>query len=200
MRVLIVPGLNGSGPDHWQTHWEHKYGYERVQQRDWEKPDVAEWVKTLNATIVKRPERVVIVAHSLGCLAVTHWVRTYPENAGRVQCAMLVTPPDVLSSEPLRHFALQEPLKLPFPSLLVGSENDPYMTPEKAQDLARLLGSRFVNAGQVGHINVDSGHGPWPQGETWLQELILKNFKKEIKHNGRFRNGVSMSMGTPLRN
>jgi predicted alpha/beta hydrolase family esterase len=44
MRTLIVPGLNGSGPGHWQTLWEEKYGYKRVEQRDWEKPDLLEWI------------------------------------------------------------------------------------------------------------------------------------------------------------
>ena len=179
MRILIVPGLNGSGPGHWQTLWEEKYGGERVNQRDWENPDLAEWIGTLNATVTARAERAVIIAHSLGCLTVAHWAHSYPENTGQIQCALLVAPPDLESSsyipETLRRFAMHE--VIPFPSILVGSENDHYMTLAFVRRLAEHWGSRFVNAGAVGHINLDSGHGPWPQGETLLTDLI-KAFAK----------------------
>jgi predicted alpha/beta hydrolase family esterase len=70
IRILIVPGLNGSGPGHWQTLWEEKYGCGRVEQRDWENPDIAEWVGTLNAAITAGAGRTIIVAHSLGCLGI----------------------------------------------------------------------------------------------------------------------------------
>jgi hypothetical protein len=174
VRVLIVPGLNGSGPDHWQTFWERKYGYERVHQRDWENPDLAEWLNTLNTAITAGKDRSVIVAHSLGCLAVAHWARTFPENTGQIKCALLVAPPDVDSSpfipEELHRFASYS--KLPFPSVLVGSENDHYMTLDSVRWLADLWGSCFVNVGARGHINPDSGHGPWPEGEALLQDLL----------------------------
>lgn len=187
MRVLIVPGLNGSGPEHWQTLWEVKYGAERVCQRDWANPDVAEWTKTLDDVITARPEKTVIVAHSLGSLTVALWTRSYPQNTGLVQCAVLVAPPDVVSTpglpESMRLFAPQEPLLLPFPSILVGSENDPYMSPAGAGNLAHLFGSRFINAGFVGHINTESGHGPWPEGEKLLWELI-DEFDSEISPHG----------------
>jgi len=176
MRILIVPGLNGSGPDHWQTLWEKKYGGERVRQRDWANPDVAEWVQALDATLAGYAEQSVIVAHSLGCLTVAQWTRNYPANTARVSCALLVAPPDVESCpnipESMRKFALQRPILLPFPSVLVSSENDPYMTAAAARELALLLGCRFVNAGAVGHINTDSNHGPWPEGEALLRDLI----------------------------
>lgn len=174
MKILIVPGLNGSGPEHWQTLWEKKFGYDRVRQRDWENPDIAEWVQTLDGIIAAYPERVIIVAHSLGCLAVAQWAEIHPENTGRVLSALLVAPTDVEASADIpafmRRFASHA--ALPFPSILVGSENDPHMTSAAAQRLARLWKSRFVNAGTVGHINLDSGHGPWPEGEALLQDLI----------------------------
>ena len=174
MRILIVPGLNGSGPGHWQTLWEEKYGYERVEQRDWENPELVEWVSTLNAVITANSERTILVAHSLGCLTVAHWAHAYPENNGQIQCSLLVAPPDVESSsyipETLRRFAAHN--VIPCPSVLVGSENDHYMTLASVRRLADHWGSRFVNAGAVSHINLDSGHGPWPQGEMLLTELI----------------------------
>ena len=173
-RGLIIPGLNGSGPGHWQTLWEEKFAFERVEQSDWEHPDLALWVETLNRQIIAGADSVILIAHSLGCLTVAHWTKAYPENTRRISFALLVAPPDVERSpyipEALCRFAAHEPL--PFPSLLVGSENDPYMTLEAAQTLARKWRSRFVNAGPVGHVNLDSGHGPWPQGELWLKKLI----------------------------
>ena len=173
-RVLIVPGLNGSGPGHWQTLWEEKYNFERVEQRDWTKPDLVEWVKVLNSVITSGSERAVLVAHSLGCFLVGHWAHAYPEYTGRVRSALLVAPPDVERSphipESLNRFAVHAPL--PFPSILVGSENDHYVTLESARRLAADWGSRFVNAGDAGHINPDSGHGPWPAGEPLLLDII----------------------------
>jgi predicted alpha/beta hydrolase family esterase len=174
VRILIVPGLNGSGPDHWQTLWERQYGYERVHQRNWENPDLAEWLNTMNTAIMASRDRAVLVAHSLGCLTAAHWAKTFPENMVRIQCALLVAPPDVESSpyipEALHRFASYA--TLPFPSVLVGSENDHYMTLDSVRRLADLWGSRFVNAGACGHINPDSGHGPWPEGEALLQDLL----------------------------
>jgi predicted alpha/beta hydrolase family esterase len=174
MRTLIVPGLNGSGLGHWQTLWAEKYCFERVEQRNWEKPDLDEWVSALNAVVSVCQERTILVAHSLGCLTVAHWAQAYPKNADQIWCALLVTPPNVERSvyvpEELRRFATQE--LIPFPSVLVGSENDPYMTLESARKLAICWGSSFINAGKAGHINLDSGHGQWPEGEALLWNLI----------------------------
>jgi predicted alpha/beta hydrolase family esterase len=174
MRILVVPGLNGSGPGHWQTLWEEKYGGERVNQRDWENPDLVEWVSTLSTVITARSERTILVAHSLGCLVVAHWAQAHLEKTSQIQCALMVAPPDVESSphipEELRRFTTHK--VIPFPSVLVGSESDHYMTLESARRLAGYWNSCFVNAGAVGHINPDSGHGPWLQGEILLTDLI----------------------------
>ncbi|MDA8126267.1 MAG: alpha/beta hydrolase [Deltaproteobacteria bacterium] len=175
MRGLMVPGLNGSGPEHWQTLWEKKYAFERVEQRDWDRPAVEDWVRTLDAAITRQADKAVLIAHSLGCCTAVRWVERFPAHRDRVLALFLVAPPDIATSQAIpasaQGFALEDPQALPFPSLLVGSENDPYMDLEKARALATALESRFVNAGPAGHINVDSGHGPWPKGESWLREL-----------------------------
>jgi len=172
---LIVPGLNNSGPVHWQTLWECRYGFQRVEQRDWGNPDVVLWTETLDAAIRVHPDKAVIIAHSLGCWALIHWATLYEDSKDRVQAALLVAPPDMVSSAALPKSALEftchQNRKLPFPSIVVGSENDPHMTLNEAQALAHAMGSSFVNAGFAGHINVDSGHGLWPQGEKLLQML-----------------------------
>jgi uncharacterized protein len=175
LRGLIVPGLNGSGPAHWQTLWERQYQFERVEQRHWENPDVVAWTEALDAAICTRPDKVVLVAHSLGCWTVIHWAALHADRKNKVQSALLVAPPDVALSDILpksvMDFAPHQKNKLPFPSILVGSENDPYMTLERVRELASTTGSYFVNAGFVGHINIDSGHGPWLQGESLLQNM-----------------------------
>jgi uncharacterized protein len=176
MTILIVPGLNGSGPGHWQTLWEHQYRFKRVEQRDWENPDAVVWVETLDAAIREQSEKVIIIAHSLGCWATIRWAASVADSKDRVQSALLVAPPDIESSALLPksafEFGYRQKGSLPFPSILVGSENDPHMLLDRARELAVSTGSCFVNAGFVGHINIDSGHGPWLQGEELLQNLI----------------------------
>lgn len=73
-RVLIVPGWNGSGPDHWQSDWQRRHPeYQRVEQRDWYNVSVQEWVSALHNTVVSRDESAVLAAHSLGCLTIAWW-------------------------------------------------------------------------------------------------------------------------------
>ena len=171
-----MPGLHGSGPTHWQTLWEHQYRLERVEQGDWNNPDVVAWSETLDSAIRAQPGKVVIIAHSLGCWTVIHWAVLHLDSSDRVQSALLVAPPELVSGAALPKSALDfsgsRRKKLPFPSILVGSENDPYMSLSGAQALAGSMGSRFINAGCVGHINIGSGHGHWPEGEKLMQYLI----------------------------
>ena len=61
--------------------------------------------------------------------------------------------------------------RLSFPSIVVASETDPYVSIDRAEEFSRSWGSRFVNLGPAGHINVASGHGPWDQGLLLLEEL-----------------------------
>jgi uncharacterized protein len=175
MRVLIVPGWNGSGPGHWQTIWERKNRYERLSQRDWQNPELEEWTASLGAAISARAGDVVLVAHSVGCLTVDHWAALYPRSASQVTGALLVAPPDVGSRpgcpQPMRRFAARDSALL-FPSVVVASQNDPNGKLRFAEETARGWGSRLVNAGHAGHINVASGHGPWPEGERLLRSLI----------------------------
>ena len=53
---------------------------------------------------------------------------------------------------------------LPFPSILIASCTDPYCAYDKAEDIAYSWGSAIVDAGILGHVNTESGHGPWPEG------------------------------------
>jgi predicted alpha/beta hydrolase family esterase len=175
-KVLIVPGWCGSGPTHWQTIWEQNHpDYVRVNQKDWRSVHRADWVETLDRAVGSISGNVVLVAHSLGCLAVAWWAGAQSGSSRKVRGAMLVAPPD-LNSAPgtlpaLASFTPTPLARLPFASLLVASENDPYASIEAAAGFAREWGSEFVNVGAEGHINADSGHGPWPLGQLYFERF-----------------------------
>lgn len=157
--TLIVPGLNGSGPDHWQSWWEAMdLDSRRVEQHAWHIAELPRWSRRVAEALARAPAPVWIVAHSFGCLASVHASLEHP---GQVAGALLVAPADpdrfgVVDQLP------HEPL--PFPTALVASSNDPWMSFPKAAYWARCWGSRLINAGWAGHINVESGHGPWLGG------------------------------------
>ena len=170
--MLILPGLGNSGPQHWQTLWEKEHGFTRVEQRDWERPRYEDWAANLEHAVEASGRDTVLVAHSLACLLVARWAR---ETKLRIKGALLVAPPDpdeITFPEDATGFAPIAPEPLPFPAIVVASTDDPYCDIAFARDCARIWGARFVDAGAAGHINTDSGHGPWPAGLALLQSLV----------------------------
>jgi predicted alpha/beta hydrolase family esterase len=169
-RILIVPGWRNSEPGHWQSLWEARLpGARRVAQGDWLFPRRQDWVQRLaDEVLSSRAQRVVIVAHSLGCITTAHLP---PEAAARVSAALLVAPADPERRAQLADFAPVPSHRLPYRSLLVGSSNDPYCPVRLAGAYARAWGSDFVRLPHAGHINVESGHGDWPLGLALLQSL-----------------------------
>lgn len=174
--VLVIPGWNGSGDGHWQTLWEEKYGFRRVEQQNWSRPWRKEWIAQIDADLNRVTSPIVLVAHSLGCLAVAHWAATAGKKSDVVDGAFLVAPPWLTESEncpaQLTDFLPMPLQRLPFPSLFVASEDDHYLPIETAAHLASAWGSEFVNIGRQGHINIASGHGAWPTGERLLGEFV----------------------------
>ena len=171
--VLIVPGWGDSGPQHWQTLWERAHPeFRRVVQRDWQYPIRTAWVETLTHAIRAAGRPVVLVAHSLGCHAIAHCASA---GALPIQSALLVAPPDVDDPDfppVIEGFAPIPRTRLAFPSIVVGSRNDPFTDFERCRGVAEAWGSRFVDAGNSGHLNADAGFGPWPLGESLLAELL----------------------------
>ncbi|MGP9822693.1 RBBP9/YdeN family alpha/beta hydrolase [Salinarimonas sp. NSM] len=163
--ILIVPGLDGSGPDHWQARWAAKLRTARiVEQDDWSAPDLACWPARLAEAVAQATRPVVLVAHSFG----THVVAAAAGDVvGRVAGAYLVAPPDLEDEsrmpEGLR--AMSVPAHpLPFASVLIASRTDPYCSFPRAEAIAAAWGAELTDAGESGHINSESGHGPWPEG------------------------------------
>ena len=172
-RFFIVPGLGSSGPTHWQTYFERQNpDFTRIEQREWDAPDRTEWVETLEQALAGEDlSQVVLIAHSLGCPTVAHWATTYGH---RIKGALLVAPADVeapqFASFPTTGFGPMPMQRLPFPSKIVTSTTDPWVSLARAQQFAEAWGSELVNIGDAGHINTASGHGDWPAGLALLQE------------------------------
>ena len=166
---VIVPGWRNSGAGHWQTLWADTLpGALRVEQADWDWPKRDAWVDRIVQTIRRAPGPVVLAAHSLGCIAVAH----LPADVlADVAGALLVAPADPNRRGPLADFAPVPHERLPFHSIVVASDNDPYCPVRLAGAYARGWGSDFVRVPGAGHINVASGYGHWPLGLALLQSL-----------------------------
>lgn len=172
-RVLILPGWQNSSPDHWQSRWERRYGYQRVAQHDWQRPLRGDWIARLEDVLLGCPEPAVLVAHSLGCLAVAAWA-AHSQNTHLVKAALLVAPPDTARADigqmlPGWVVPLQ---KLPFKTVVFASSNDPFCSIEQAQRLASAWGAMLTDIGARGHVNADSGLGDWLEAHTQLQQLV----------------------------
>lgn len=164
--ILMVPGLHGSGPMHWQSYWQRRYpAFGRVGQDQWDIADLSAWSTRLLAEVARCSQPAVLVAHSFGCLTTVHGNSL---AAGNIAGALLVAPAD---PEKFR-VADQVQESLSFPSIVIGSDNDPWMSAARARHWASIWGSEFVNAGALGHINADSALGEWPMGLDLLDGLI----------------------------
>jgi uncharacterized protein len=169
--LLLVPGYEGSGPDHWQHRMAGKLSTARIiEQPDWLFPSLSVAVGEIAQAVQAAQRPVVFIAHSAGTSLVAHAVPTLVQLGviGKVRGAFLVSAPSETSLAGLAQvdpaLALLPRNPLPFPSLLVASSNDPFATLEEAADLALAWGAQLVEAGEAGHINAASGHGPWPEG------------------------------------
>ncbi|MXN63776.1 alpha/beta fold hydrolase [Stappia sp. GBMRC 2046] len=172
--VLIVPGWQNSGPDHWQSRWMEKMSTSRrVEQDDWDDPVLADWVDRLVEEVEASTRPVVLVAHSLGVAVVVH---AAPRIARKVHGAFLVCCPDV--EDParvpikLRHFGPLPLDPLPFHAWQVASRTDPYCSFDRAEIFSRHWGTKLLDAGDAKHLNTESGQGPWPEGVLAFAHLM----------------------------
>jgi len=170
---FIIPGYGGSGPEHWQTYFEKSQtNFQRINQKDWDHPNIDEWAETVDKALEGYdPESVILVAHSLGCLTVAEWVKRYNR---KIKAALLVAPPDtdIINQNVQEKLFEETPTqRIPFPTTLVASTNDPWASIEKAEFYAQQWGSEFINIGAAGHINAQSGLGEWKQGLEILSKL-----------------------------
>ncbi len=171
VRLLVIPGLNDSGPAHWQTWLQGHFSQHavRVEQDDWASADLARWSQRIELAMARYPgSRWIAVAHSFGCLAL---LRHLARGGEGVRSALLVAPADPAK------FGVAGRLpqsRLTIPSVLLASETDPWMTFESASTWARVWGSQLVNLGDAGHINTEAGFGPLPPAKTLVEAMVQR--------------------------
>lgn len=185
--ILIVPGWQDSGPDHWQTRWEKNLKTaRRVIQHDWNNPQVDSWGDRIAKFARGATKPVVVVAHSLGVPTVVFAADKLKRSG--VIGAFLVAPADVEYAHfwpdtggerwPPKDghggYAQMPTNKLPFPAELIVANNDLYCSFARAEHLAAAWGARLKDAGETGHINVASGHGPWPEGLLQFGQFLAR--------------------------
>ena len=176
--ILIVPGYKGADADHWQSRWERNISSASiVPMGDWHKPVFEDWKRNLIEAVSKTTKPVILIGHSIGSQVIVHAAREFDRP---VAGAFLVAPPDVanpkIKPQHLLTFGPSPRDPLPFPSVTIASRNDNFCPFEVAEDMAAAWGSLFMDAGESGHINQESGHGPWPEGL-----MVFSRFLKQIK-------------------
>lgn len=172
--VLTLPGWQSSGPAHWQTLWEHAYGFRRVEQADWLWPRRGDWMARLDEVLLDAPSPAILVAHSLGCQLVAAW-SAHSRHTGRVRAALLVAPPDTERDDLAPQLHGWRPMarqRLAFAATVVASSDDPFCSLPRARGLAGDWGATLVQTGPHGHLNGDSGLADWPQGLLLLRALV----------------------------
>ena len=177
--MIIIPGINGSDDQHWQTLWQRRSPNtsKRIMPSSWDDPELEDWLRALDKALQGCGQPALLVAHSLGCLLVSFWAARNPSTT-LIRGAFLVAPADPASEAfPAAASSFKRPPLNPleFPSLVIASTNDPFASLEAAENFAARWGSDFVNIGPVGHINSDSKIGDWPTGQQ-----LLESFKAQL--------------------
>lgn len=177
IKLLLVPGIDGSDARHWQTEWERDLeDCYRVELGCWDDPIRNVWISRLDQAVHKAGGDVILIAHSLGCQAIAWWARLLGASAvPSVRGALLVAPPDVDQQDVdrrLDRFAPNPDVAFAFPALVVASRDDPYASIERSREIADQWGAAFLDAGDLGHINADSGIAEWEEGQALLSLLL----------------------------
>ena len=171
--TLILPGLAGSPEGHWQYLWaEDRPRARYVVQENWDYPDLARWKANLEAAL-EATDGAFLVAHSLGTILAANIVDS--PAVRKVRGALLVAPCDLDATDRIHpgliRFGTMPEGRLPFPSVLVASRDDPYMSFARAEHFAARWGSRLHDLGYAGHINLSSGYGRFRTGYRLFDEL-----------------------------
>ncbi|MFB4294673.1 RBBP9/YdeN family alpha/beta hydrolase [Nonomuraea sp. ATR24] len=178
---VVIPGIEGSDRQHWQTSWERQWGTSavRISPASWSAPNLDDWVKAVQKAYDyarRQDSRVVLVAHSLGCWAASTWLNSNPSSP--IGGAFLVAPPDphgpAFPRRAAATFMEVSARPLPCPALVVGSADDPYCTPQAGAGFARRWDAQWHLAGARGHLNSASGLGSWRDGRELLDSLTLQ--------------------------
>lgn len=181
--LLIVPGLRGHVPEHWQTLlYESVPGARAIAPMDEGGLRCAARVAAIDAALAASTGPVVLVAHSAGALMVVHWAaQASAEALAKVAGALLAAPPDLEADWPANYpqpavlkangWSPLPRARLPFPSIVAASSNDYLCGLDAARGMAADWGSELVELGEAGHLNPAAGFGPWPGALPLIQRL-----------------------------
>ena len=181
---LLLPGWENSNPDHWQSFWEHQWGYLRVEQADWNRPLRGDWQIALEDCLLHwyakheqanpgKAFQVVLIAHGLACHLVSTWAH-FSRHTSWVKAAWLVAPLDLTRADlPAALRTWRQPVleTLPFPSHVIFSDNDRFCDEKMALQMAEAWGSSHCK-GRAGHLNADSGLADWPSAHDAMIEFV----------------------------
>ena len=180
--TIFVAGYGNSESEHWHRLWFDKTPNAYwVEQDDWNHPNKDKWIDKLEKTLLHIDTPILFIAHSIGCHTVVQWVKKYYKNQNII-AAMFVAPPDTTREDfpkeivGFKHVAKE---KLPFKSVCIISDNDPYATTKSSQNLANSWGSEALHVGAKGHINLASNLGEWEEGKNILEKIT--NDKRSFK-------------------
>jgi predicted alpha/beta hydrolase family esterase len=173
INYLIVPGLGNSGPEHWQTYFQNSGdNFYRIEQQEWDSPTCETWIETIDEKVLAFDvSTVVLIGHSLGCVAIAHWAAKYNRQ---IKGALLVAPSDFEDSQYTFLATGFAPIpldKISFKTIVVASADDVWVSLERAKFFADSWGSEFINIGNAGHINTSSGHNNWDEGMSILKTI-----------------------------
>lgn len=171
--VLTVAGLYNSGPDHWQTHWEKEYGFKRIIQTDYDTPVCADWISAIDNAVMKgNPASTILIGHSLACNTIVNWANKYQR---KIKAALLVAPSDTESAiypGGTTGFMPMPLNTLPFPSITITSDDDKYVTIERAQFFTKHWGSELIILHQLGHMGSADKLALWPEGFKIFERVL----------------------------
>jgi predicted alpha/beta hydrolase family esterase len=173
IRYFTIPGFGNSGPQHWQTYFERSgENFQRIEQEEWNAPACKDWILTIDKAITGYdPATIIFIGHSLGCATIAHWAKKYNK---KIKAAMLVAPSDIESPHytfPINGFNPIPKDKINFPTIVIASADDQWVSLDRAKHFADNWGSKFINIGNAGHINAASGHYEWQEGLEILKTL-----------------------------
>lgn len=181
MQNIYLAGIGNSGPQHWQAIWrsQDEDGL-WVEHADWDIVARETWVEETRRALEPVKGPAVFIAHSLGCLLAAEYLSQH--GAGPIVGALLVAVPDVTGPSFPREatgFRRAIELRMPVPSIVVASSDDPYGSLEHARQVAAHWQSELKHAGMAGHINADSKLAAWSEGRVMLEQLISGRTRRE---------------------
>lgn len=175
--TLMLPDLDCEGRGYWQHNWiETRIDCRAVELGHARTPDRNSWVTRLDHALRRVDAPVILVGHGVGALTIAAWAGLMSSEIEKVVAgALLIGPCDPMAANAdprLQGFAPVPSAIFCFPAMVVASDDDPTVSPDRAFSLARQWGAGFARFGECGHFSVRDGLGWWPEGEELLDRFI----------------------------